>query len=919
MTGRSRIPWQDARSWASAPFILGPLFPLLLSPGQVHAQPVIINEVSNGPDGTKEYVELLVVDTTVSGTCAPPCLDLRGWIFDDNNGYHGPVGVATGAVRFSGHPLWSCVPPGTIVLLYNPADRNPAIPPDDLSLTDGDCRVVVSLNDLTYFEFTNTTPAPVPCDYPATGWGMDPTPTWASNAALANTGDCARIADLGGCQVFSVCYGTANQNQTVYFNGNGTAKVWYFSDGDPRSTANWGQGCAGCATDTQTPGAPNNAANAAYIERLRNGCAPVAPFTASAMGRDGCGCEASATASASGSVPPFTYAWFDAALNAVGQNSAAITGLCAGRYTVVVTSSTGCVDTAHVALNTLPSADAGRDTSAVLCPDDLPVDLFSLLGGATTPGGSWRPTPASGSGLFDPLTDPPGGYMYMVSGPGLCPDTSVVTVSMAQSADATIVPPPSSICANGPAFNLTAATPGGIWSGTGVTDPIAGVFDPSISGTGRFPIINTIAGPCGDADTVTVLVVPAADATITRPPALCVQGPSLTLNAATPGGTWSGTGITDVLAGVFDPAASGPGTFIVRYDLAGPCPASDTVQVVVVPLRTPSIASVGPFCANAPLVPLTASIPGGRWSGPGITDPSLGLFDPSLVGAGTVRITYALTGPCGGSGQADILVNALPTGTVLLSDTLGCAPLGTTLQVAGYPPGASCAWDLGDGNTNLNCGPIVHVYTSSGCRVPVLTITDLNGCAASFTARAQVCAEPSPTAILVHTPERPNLSEPWVLFSDRSIGATDRTWTIDGSIVSRDVEFRHTFGTRFPAEHLVCLIASNGTGCVDTTCHHIRIEDEFRLHVPNAFTPDGDGVNDGFGVRFSGPVPRTFDLRVFDRWGREVFRTADAFALWDGRHDGVEPQQGVYVWRLIYSLTGDALSKEVIGHVVLLR
>ena len=54
------------------------------------AQSLVINEVSQGPAGSEEYVEFLVVpdpSQIISCTEILPCLDLRGWIFDDNNGY----------------------------------------------------------------------------------------------------------------------------------------------------------------------------------------------------------------------------------------------------------------------------------------------------------------------------------------------------------------------------------------------------------------------------------------------------------------------------------------------------------------------------------------------------------------------------------------------------------------------------------------------------------------------------------------------------------------------------------------------------------------------------------------------------------------------------------------------------------------
>ncbi|MFN5910549.1 MAG: hypothetical protein ACK45H_04350, partial [Bacteroidota bacterium] len=90
--------------------------------GSLRAQTLIMNEVSQGVTGNMEYVEFVVVDNTVSYDCSastPPSIDIRGWIFDDNSGYHGPSGIAAGAIRFSFNSLWSAVPLGTIILIYN--------------------------------------------------------------------------------------------------------------------------------------------------------------------------------------------------------------------------------------------------------------------------------------------------------------------------------------------------------------------------------------------------------------------------------------------------------------------------------------------------------------------------------------------------------------------------------------------------------------------------------------------------------------------------------------------------------------------------------------------------------------------------------------------------------------------------------
>ena len=94
---------------------------------------LIVNELSNGPSGSKEYIELVVV--------GPACtnVDIRGIKVDDNNGtiYNGfgttltGSGVSAGHLRFANIAQWSAVPTGSIILIYNNTDLNALLPTDD--------------------------------------------------------------------------------------------------------------------------------------------------------------------------------------------------------------------------------------------------------------------------------------------------------------------------------------------------------------------------------------------------------------------------------------------------------------------------------------------------------------------------------------------------------------------------------------------------------------------------------------------------------------------------------------------------------------------------------------------------------------------------------------------------------------------
>ena len=94
---------------------------------------------------------------------------------------------------------------------------------------------------------------------------------------------------------------------------------------------------------------------------------------------------------------------------------------------------------------------------------------------------------------------------------------------------------------------------------------------------------------------------------------------------------------------------------------------------------------------------------------------------------------------------------------------------------------------------------------------------------------------------------------------------------------------------------------------------------ECEVMIPNTFSPNGDGVNDGFRVYFQDAcTPSSFALEVYNRWGSLVFQSEDPNASWDGRYRGrLHPQDVlVYFCRLTFP---DGEVYEAKGDVTLIR
>lgn len=281
---------------------------LILFVNQLFAQnpTLVINEVSNGISGNKEYIELLVIGSPTQPCEAPATLDLRRWIIDDNNGFLGAGsgnGIATGAFRFKDDPFWANIPVGTLILIYNQDDYETSLITNDLSMTDGNCALVIPHNS-NLLESQNTSPTTTDSSYPTTGWS---TPTSWTPLGLRNGGDGILIFSPNNTSTpaFSLAYGDVNtSNATVGFSGSGSGMVYAMENDNTDNfylVSNWSQKNAD--NTTQTPGQPNNPANASYIASLNNGCQPASASITPANVNDLCvGESLTLTASPAGGV-----------------------------------------------------------------------------------------------------------------------------------------------------------------------------------------------------------------------------------------------------------------------------------------------------------------------------------------------------------------------------------------------------------------------------------------------------------------------------------------------------------------------------------------------------------------------------------------------------------------------------------------
>lgn len=424
--------------------------------------------------------------------------------------------------------------------------------------------------------------------------------------------------------------------------------------GGGAANLSWDQGLGAGTTFTVSPIATTTYA---VTGTTASGCSNTATITiavnslptiaASAVDADICFGNNTTISAGGGS----TYSWD----NSLGAGlSHTVAPAATTTYQVTGTDVNGCTGTSTVTVtvNNLPAITASA-TDPTLCVGES-TDITA------TGGTSFAWDNGLGAGSLHTVT-PAATTTYNVTGTDAngCSDVSSIIISVGTITDAAMNPA-GPFCTSGTNEIFTAINPGGTWSGPGMVNTSTGEFDPGTAGPGTHRIIYTSAGSCTDSDTMYVVVNGVIAANINPAGPFCEFDANVPMSSANPGGTWSGTGITDVNAGSFSPVIAGVGTHEIVYTTSGPCPDSDTIQVLITTQANASIVAAGPFCDNVSSVALAAAQNGGSWSGPGITSSAAGTFDPAVAGDGSHSVVYTISGACGDSDTTTIDVNETP-------------------------------------------------------------------------------------------------------------------------------------------------------------------------------------------------------------------------------------------------------------------
>lgn len=666
------------------------------------------------------------------------------------------------------------------------------------------------------------------------------------------------------------CTGTATANPTPA----GTYTYSWNPSGQTGQTAT--NLCAGVYTVTVTGGCMTQTATIT-VGNTGNLTATSAQTNVSCFQ----GTNGSATVTPAGGTGPYTYSWAPS-----GGTNATATGLSAGTYTCTTTDAAGCVYLSVFTITEPAGMTINMSVTNVLCNGQNNGSATAAVsGGSPNYTYSWTSggTAATETGLG------PGTYTLTVTDANSCPQNVQVTITQPAPLTSTMSTIDVGCAASGSAtVNVTGGTGpySYLWSsgGNSATDINLTV--------GTYTVLVTDSNGCTLTDTATIINTTGITNTSSFTDISCFGMSNGSATIVPAGGnapytyTWSPPmGNTPTVNNL--PA----GSYTVTATDAGGCVTSATFNIT----EPPALTTISAFT--------NVSCNGGN-DGSGTVSPA----------GGTGPYTYAWS-PAGGTSQT---ANGLTAGsyTIIVTDSHGCTSVqAVTLTqpsalIASTSGDSACIGQTATISVSGSGGVAPYTYAWSGGPNPTaatqnvsvttnttytVTITDANSCTTTATTTVNVL--PSPSAAFTSNATNGVFTLNGATSSLCFYGPSNVTnwgWNLNNTststLQSPCVPVTSANAGTFCAE----LIVMNSSGCLaqDSVC--IEINDVY-YSIPNVFTPDNDGTNDGFIITNMGM--ETVRCKIYNRWGELIYEWDNPAGSWNGlTMNGNEAVDGVYYY-----------------------
>lgn len=619
-----------------------------------------------------------------------------------------------------------------------------------------------------------------------------------------------------------------------------------------------------------------------------------------------------------------TYTWTaSSGANPPGNPVITVSPAATTTYTLLTGSGT-CTASAITTVSVVPNITVtATPATATICSGGTGTGLTA----SGTTSYTWAPaTGLSSTSGANVTANPTVSTTYTVTGgSAACTASAVVNISVT-TVSTSVTASASNYCIGGTPVTLTASgATSYAWS------PGAGLSATSGAIVTATPVVTTVysvtgtTGLCNSIATVTVTVPQTSTITVVNSGTQICAGSTTTLTASgATTYTWLPT--LQTTAGItVNPSTTT--TYTVGGQTAAGCMAIPAVVTISVsPAITPVATSASPTVCLSQTVALSVTPNTGgyfyNWApvsdiqGPNNT--AAVIAKPSA--AGNITYTVSVTnGVC--TAWATVTVDAVlctpPTATIqtVTNDSIctkGCVTF--TAAVAGSQP-ITYQWDFPGGTpptSNLSNPQIC--YGTKGSYPVSLTLTNAYG-SFSVTANNFIHVADTPAVFQAGRDTTLKVGQTALLSANNGT-ATTYYWSpnVNGSIACptcSNTVVQPTVTTKYYIE------ISNSPYCKRIDSVLVKVDficgDFF---VPNAFSPNGDGLNDLINVH--GFCVSTYVLQIYNRWGEKVFETSSFTESWDGTYQGKNLDTGVFVYRAD-GTTIDGKTFNIKGNITLIR
>lgn len=613
--------------------------------------------------------------------------------------------------------------------------------------------------------------------------------------------------------------------------------------------------------------------------------------------------------------------------------------------------NTGCenIDSTYIIVKPVPKIFLKQDTVNKCSYDDN----FDLNNFVEKPiGGKWYGTYVNNnifeienatSGIHEVI------YQYKDNS-GTTPhcmnyDTMYVNVIKVPTVKATKY---EDICLNADSIVLDGQPNGGLYV---CLDDTIDCFDPTNYDVGRYKltyIYQVENSECYDTSSTFIKVNPIPDPVITTPDRVCIGDDFLTLTGNDNDfitKEWSSNRDNTVIDDRLILFNAGEGDITITYEVSNEygCYNDVSKQVSIDPIKKVSFTNeVVCKYDTVDLFLTTENSDNVIWetSGDGIflldNETKYIPLGSDLENEFTIKVTTDnKDNVCDeASYESKLKVHPLPN-VKFITDDIVCAPYDaifydmTTIDRGSI---RHSRWDYGDGNYEITRGEdkVVSNYYGVVGQTDVytvtLTATSDEGCVSSYSS--DITTLLSPIAKFRPEPKLTTIINPRIKFNNMSEylnGNNIYEWNFGDNtnpINAENAYYRYSDTGTFEVQ----LIATNVYKfddetfyCSDTAINDVIVRPEILVFIPNAFSPDGKGIDENNVFKPIVNDVAIYSAQVFNRWGELMWSTENIEDSWDGTNDGVLCQKGVYLYVVKVTNKYTSMEYEFTGTVTLIR